>query len=185
MANSLFIHKTGDNKFWHRHNSLVATDFVISDFEISLDGNKFNIIQNDGATRFTYLVQNISLQVLGGAIEVGFTPASLYDRLVEIGYTPFYTITGLTANELEAIHGAAAPSASNPFATIADVGGGGSGFGGFIVWDGISTITVPSGYGAGKILNYNNGELPTYTVVGTTLTITGGADAENILIFNP
>lgn len=58
---------------------------------------------------------------------------------------------------------------------------GGSGFSKTVQWNGVSTINVPAGF-SGTILNYNNGELVTYTVSGNNLTITGSAENGNILI---
>ena len=54
-------------------------------------------------------------------------------------------------------------------------------FNSIVQWDGVSTITVPTGF-SGTILNYNNGETVTYTVSGTDLTITGLAESGNKLI---
>lgn len=91
MANTLLIHKTGTGKFWHTHNGDFLSKFALSKFDVSLDGSNFNIVQKNGATRFTYLVQNITIQVLNGAIETFNDPQVFYDRLIEIKYTPFYS----------------------------------------------------------------------------------------------
>lgn len=125
MANTLKIQKESPNKFWHYHNGSVIARFFISDFDISLDGSNFVIVQKDGATRYNYKVADITIQDLtaGGALETFVSPAVFLARLMAIGYTPFYTVTGLTVDELDAIHGANIPSAINPFATLADVGG--------------------------------------------------------------
>jgi hypothetical protein len=73
-------------------------------------------------------------------------------------------------------------ASNNPFeCTPVLITTGGSGFSKTLQWDGSSTITVPVGF-SGTILNYNNGELVTYTVSGTNLTITGSAENGNILI---
>jgi hypothetical protein len=124
MADTLLIHKKGTNKFWHTHNNDVVTKFHVSDFEASIDGDKFNIIQNDGTARYTYLIENISIKVLSGSLETGFTPETFLDRLIAIGYTPYFNVidvTGLTTDEIDAIHAANNPSASNPFITAVDV----------------------------------------------------------------
>ena len=39
----------------------------------------------------------------------------------------------------------------------------GTGFSSIVTWDGVSTITVPTGF-SGKVLNFNNGTIVTYTV---------------------
>ena len=129
MANTLKIIKKGTNKFWHIHNGIDATKFAISTFSASIDGNKFNIIQNDGAVRFTYLIENITIQdeSTGGSNENYTSPIIFWNRLIALRYTPFYTIpvNGLTTDELDAIQNANLPSGSNPFATFADLNGSG------------------------------------------------------------
>ena len=56
-----------------------------------------------------------------------------------------------------------------------------TGYSAIVTWDGVSTIPVPSGF-SGKVLNFNNGTIVTYTVAGTALTVTGTASADDILI---
>jgi hypothetical protein len=128
MANTLKIIKKGTNKFWHIHNGIEASKFTISNFSASIDGNKFNIIQNDGAVRFTYLIENITIkdESVSGSDENYTGPVIFWNRLIALRYTPFYTIpvNALTTDELDAIQNANNPSASNPFATIADIAGG-------------------------------------------------------------
>lgn len=89
MANTLKIHKTGNNIFWHTHNNKEALNFAISDFDCSIDGNVFKIIEKDSAVRYSYLVENITIQVLNGSIESFSSAETLYQRLFLIGYTPF------------------------------------------------------------------------------------------------
>lgn len=91
MANTLRITKETSNEFWHVHNNDNATKFAISDFEVSLDGNIFKIVEIDGSKRFNYLVQNISLidNTGTGALETFTNAFDLYKRLIQIKYTPF------------------------------------------------------------------------------------------------
>lgn len=132
MGHTLKITKLGSNKFEHIHNGISANAFFISDFSATLDGDKFNIVQNDGAVRFTYKVADITFldQTTGGSDETFVSPFLLWNRLISVQYTPFFTVpAGLSLDEYDAIHGANNPSASNVFATMADVGGGGGGVG--------------------------------------------------------
>ena len=91
MANTLKIIKRSDRGFIHRHNDLTASDYSISDFEISIDGDRFKIIEKDGSTRFPYAIADITvIDLTGGGVPETFTTLSaLEDRLREIEYTPF------------------------------------------------------------------------------------------------
>lgn len=82
------IIKKEDGKFWHVHNGNVSQRFAISNFQISLDGNKFAIIQNDGAMRYTYLVQNITIDDEGNTFTTT-DPVALWNKLTQMNYTPF------------------------------------------------------------------------------------------------
>jgi hypothetical protein len=129
---TLLIEKDGTNKFWHTHNGITAGRFAIEgDFTFTIDGNKCKVVEKDGASRFVYLAENISIKdnTDVGVLETGFSPVSLRNRLRELGYPKENSIEvlGLTTDELDAIHNAASPSASNPFATMEDVGSGGGG----------------------------------------------------------
>ena len=125
MANTLKIIKEGTNKFWHIHNGITAAKFILSDFSATLDGHKFNIVQNDGAVRFTYLVENITIKDNTGAgtDENYVSPLLFWNRLIALQYTPFFNVSavGISGDEYDAIHGASSPSASNPFATVNDL----------------------------------------------------------------
>jgi len=48
MANTLKIIKDSDRVFWHIPNGIDTNKFAISDFEISLDGNIFKIVEIEG-----------------------------------------------------------------------------------------------------------------------------------------
>lgn len=98
MANTLFIEKYGSNNFWHTHNGNPLTKYAISDFEISLDGDKFNIVEIDGAKRYSYLIEDITLQdhTVGGGIETFTDPQVFYIRLQDVFYTPFLFTAGGT-----------------------------------------------------------------------------------------
>ncbi len=128
MANTLKIIKEGMNKFWHIHNGMTAAKFILSDFTATLDGHKFNIVQNDGAVRFTYLVENITIKDNTGAgtDENYVSPLIFWNRLIALQYTPFFNVSavGISSDEYDAIHGANTPSAINPFATVNDLIGG-------------------------------------------------------------
>jgi hypothetical protein len=128
-TDTLLIVKEGTNKFYHTHNGIAAGKFIISSFAASLDGDKFKIVENDGAVRFTYLVQNITIidNTSGGATFNYISPLQFWNKLIDLQYTPFFQIpiNVLTTDELDAIHGANTPSASNPFATMDDVSAGG------------------------------------------------------------
>ncbi len=91
MANTLLIEKNGYNKFWHTHNENPLTKYAISDFECSIDGNTFKITEFDGAVRFNYLIENITVKdnTTGGAEETFTDPLAFYNRLISLDYTPF------------------------------------------------------------------------------------------------
>jgi len=177
--NTLLIEKDGNNKFRHTHNGLPLTKFSISDYDCSFDGTKFKIIEKDGASRYDYDVTNITIKdnTAGGTPENYPDPLQCEDRLRQLQYTPYKSATGIEE----------APIDGNEYVrkdggwVLASGSGGGSGFSKIVVWDGTSTITVPAGF-SGSILNYNNGEIVTYTIAGTNLTITGAAEGGNTLI---
>ena len=127
MANTdiLLIEKNGSNNFWHTHNGLALSKYFISGgYRFSIDGNLFKVTENDGASRYRYLVSNITIKdnTDTGANETGFTPTTLRNRLVALGYAQlFVPATGLTSDEVDAINSASSPSASNPFVTQADL----------------------------------------------------------------
>ncbi len=85
--NKLLIYTTG-TVFWHRHNDVLLTDLLISDFDVSINKN-FTIVENDGANSYQYSVQNVSIKVENGSIETGFDRFSLEARLRQLNYTPF------------------------------------------------------------------------------------------------
>ena len=58
-----------------------------------------------------------------------------------------------------------------------------TGYSAIETWDGTSTIPVPSGF-LGKVLNFNNGTIVTYTVAGTDLMVTGTAYNGDLLILS-
>jgi hypothetical protein len=182
---TLLIEKDGTNKFWHTHNGITAGRFAIEgDFTFTIDGNKCKVVEKDGASRFTYLAEHISIKdnTDTGAVETGFSPTSLRNRLRAIGYPKESSVDvlGLSADELDAIHNASGANASNPFATIADLVNGG--FNKVLQWNG-STVTVNAGY-AGTVFNLSRTAFVNYTVAGTTLTINGAdADTGDILQF--
>ncbi len=186
MANTLKIVKTGTNKFWHIHNDMDASKFILSSFSATLDGNKFNIVQVDGAVRFTYLVENITIQdqSTGGVDETFVSPIIFWNRLIALNYTPFFLIptTGLTTDVLDALNNAYAPNASNPYVTLSQLGGSVSSQITKIFFD-ESAVTVPAGF-TGAVINLTQpNSTVTYTVSGTSMTITGGADDGDVLIF--
>jgi len=92
MANTLKIIKKSTKVFWHVHNDLNTQKFAISDFEISLDGNNFKIVEVDGAKRYNYLVQDITIVDETGtsAVETFTNAEDFYNRLISLQYTPFY-----------------------------------------------------------------------------------------------
>lgn len=128
MANiyTLLIEKDGINKFRHTHNGLPLSKFMISNFECSIDGNLFKVVEKDGASRFSYLITNITVKdnTDSGTSETFTNPLVFENRLRALGYTPYFNFNdfGLTTDEYDAIHGADAPSAANPFATMANLG---------------------------------------------------------------
>ena len=95
MENTLRIIKKSANVFWHIHNGVEELKFAISNFDISIDGSIFNIIEIDGAKRYSYLVPYISIVDETGtsAVENFTTPESLYSRLINLGYTAFKITT--------------------------------------------------------------------------------------------
>lgn len=102
MANTLTIFKRSPRGFVHRHNGLAATDYSISDFEVSIGADtaggavKFRIVETDGSTRFPYAITDITVIDLTGAgtPETFTTAAQLEDRLRQLNYTPYVTEDG-------------------------------------------------------------------------------------------
>ena len=91
MPDTLKIFKIGARSFVHRHNDLPATDFSISDFEVSID-TKFRILEKDGATRFPYLIPNITVIDMTAAGNPQWTFAigqQLEAQLRLLNYTPY------------------------------------------------------------------------------------------------
>lgn len=124
MDNKLLILKIGLN-FWHRRNQNPLSDRNISDFNVSVDDN-FVLVELDGSQSWVYKVENVSIWVdTLGTIETFTNRLNLIARLQQLGYTPYLVINGLTLNELNAIRNSNNPSASNPYATMQDVGSGG------------------------------------------------------------
>jgi len=127
-TDTLLIEKNGTNKFYHTHNGNSATKFIISDFEMSLDGNRFKVVELNGSSRYDYIVTNITIQdnTSGGIVESFVDPILFYDRLEALGYTPILVLSGftLTANIYDALNAANAPGLGNAFATLADITGG-------------------------------------------------------------
>ncbi len=128
-TDTLLIEKNGTNKFYHTHNGVTATKFILSDFEISLDGNKFKVVELNGSSRYVYLVTNITIQDNTGLglPETFVDPQLFYNRLVQLNYTPILVLSGftLTTDQYDALNAASpAPSLSNPYATVANLAGG-------------------------------------------------------------
>ena len=87
--NTLLIHKKGEKLFWHTHNNLPSTLFAISDFEISIDGNKFKITERNGSMRYEYDVTNVQVKNLANPNESFVSGEQLYNRLFQLNYIPF------------------------------------------------------------------------------------------------
>lgn len=94
----LLIIKLGDENFWHRRNNTVLTDRNISDFEVSIN-DYFTIVELDGSQNWSYLVENVSIQIGSAAIEKGFNRFTLKNRLTKIGYTPYLSNGDLIEEE--------------------------------------------------------------------------------------
>jgi hypothetical protein len=106
-TNTLTIYKEAGNVWRHRHNGNALTDFSISDFTVSLDttpeGIFFNIVQNDGARRYKYKINNITVidNTNGGASTSYTTILDFVTGMTVLGYTPYIpkdaaeSITGL------------------------------------------------------------------------------------------
>lgn len=169
--NTLLIHKIGTS-FWHRHNGLPATDLNVSNFVFVIYGNICYLLLIDGSTNFKYEVSDVTIKVDSGSVESSFSPISLRTRLEQLNYTPYINASGLTDNQLLAIQGANAPSNTNVFATMADVGGGSLSFNKIFYWDG-NPFTVPASF-SGTLWNITRNAPVTYALSGTTLTPTSG-----------
>lgn len=91
MANTLKIIKKSADVFWHVHNDIALQKFAISDFEISIDVNVFKIVEIDGAKRYNYYVENITIiDETDASVEENYTDVyDFYNRLITIRYTPF------------------------------------------------------------------------------------------------
>lgn len=87
--NTLLIHKKGEKLFWHTHNNLPSTLFAISDFDISIDGNKFKITERNGSMRYEYDVTNVQVKNLANPNESFVSGEQLYNRLFQLNYIPF------------------------------------------------------------------------------------------------
>ena len=89
--NTLTIFKKSPVLFIHRHNGIPETDFEISDFDVSIDGLDFKIVERDGSTRYKYKATNIAIiDETNVAIRETFTTLiGLVTRLIEFEYTPY------------------------------------------------------------------------------------------------
>jgi len=177
--NTLLIEKDGNNKFRHTHNGLPLTKFSISDYDCSFDGTKFKIIEKDGASRYDYDVTNITIKdnTAGGTPENYPDPLQCEDRLRQLQYTPYKSATGI---EEAPINGT--PYVRQDGGWIPATSSGGSGGIKSAFYSGAG-ITVPAGF-AGDVINLNDtNTVVTYTVLGTTMTITGGVNNGDRIIF--
>lgn len=92
MGRTLEIERKSPTAFWHIDNGDVDSRFNISDFEVSIDGMDFNIVEKDGATRFTYNINDISLKdtyVSGTVYTYPNDPEGLRNKLESWLYTPY------------------------------------------------------------------------------------------------
>jgi hypothetical protein len=112
MANTLRIVKSNTNEFWHIPDGDDAQKFAISDFEVSVDGNLFKIVETDGSKRHNYLVQDITIvdESTSGPVESFTSFIDFYRRLISLKYTPFSNVgsntnpEGINHNDLNGLN---------------------------------------------------------------------------------
>jgi len=112
--------------FWHLFNNS-SKEVNVSDFEVVLDAvAQTYILQCKNGANIPNIevpIANIIVRDETGANvdETFATVALLKVRLIALGYTPYLNASGLTPDQVDAINGANAPTASNVFATMADI----------------------------------------------------------------
>jgi len=115
--------------FWHLFNNS-SKEVNVSDFEVVLDAvAQTYILQCKNGANIPSIevpIANIIVRDETGANvdETFATVALLKVRLIALGYTPYLNASGLTPDQVDAIQNANTPTGANPFATMADVGGG-------------------------------------------------------------
>ena len=172
------IIKISSNNF--KHILPNGSDLRMSDFEIIFLNGSFNLVMIDGSKTQNILISQTDI-VVGGVTYNGFTTDTFIAKLKEISYTPYLTVLGFTDDQIESIQNAVGANGTNHLATMADVGSGLSQITKFIFDE--SAVTVPLGF-SGAVINMTqpNSDV-VYTVSGTSMTITGGADDGDVLIF--
>jgi hypothetical protein len=133
MENTLRIIKKSPNVFWHIHNEVEQLKFAISNFDISIDGNIFKIVEIDGAERYRYQVPFISIidETGTSAVENFTTPEAFYNRLINLGYTAFKITTAPFLGSV--VPTSPVPAVSGDFFVIATEAGTYTNFGGVVV----------------------------------------------------
>lgn len=175
------IIKKAPKDFWHLYNG-DTKEVSVSDFQVVLNSvaQTFIIQCLNGANIPQSPVSIPDIRVIDqtdtSAEETFVDVEVLRLRLVQIGYTPYISATGIEE----------APIDGNTYGRKDGawiiVGGGASGFNKTVIWDG-GTITVPTGY-SGTLFNQSRSAMAGYSVVGTTLTVDApDADTGDILQF--
>ena len=170
MANSLKIVKKSAGVFWHYHNNMELSKFAISDFAVSIDGDNFKIVEKDGAKRYNYLIQNITIvdETLASEIETFESAIVFYNRLISLNYTPFQGLLITLPAFLEMI--------DYPV----------------LVTDGVQDFEIPSGKIAKNVFinksqqlfletANNAGDTDTFSQTGTTVTINQPTEIGNYI----
>jgi len=116
--------------FWHNFNG-GAKEVNLSDFNVVLDDiSQTYVIQSlNGSNIPNQAVGIADIEVIdetdASVVETFATVELLRVRLEDLGYTP-YLVSGFSQDIVDALNGANAPDAGNPFATMDDLGGGGA-----------------------------------------------------------
>jgi len=116
--------------FWHNFNG-GAKEVNLSDFNVVLDdiGQTYVIQSLNGSNIPNQAVGIADIEVIdetdASIVETFATVELLRVRLEALGYTP-YLVSGFSQDIVDALNGANAPDAGNPYATMDDLGGGGA-----------------------------------------------------------
>lgn len=188
----LQIRKKSLNIFLHNDSSL--GDFYLSDFYVTLDLNRFQIVEKGQSKRKYYLLNEIQVfdDSTGGSIETFATWEALFIRLRDLGYTGIIYSQGynnaLLNLKLDKVTNQTTAQklyAKNPDGsqTMIDVPSGGGGISGNLNQretynGGAQTITLPAN---SVVVTVTVQYLPIsgWNVSGNTLTITDTLDVND------
>lgn len=184
MANTFYIIKKGANNFWHRFNN-GAKEVNISDFEAVLDtvSQTFDIQNRNGSNipKTSVLITDvIVIDETDASVEEEFISAEvLYNRLVQLQYTPYISATGIPEAPID---GQTYGRKDGGWVVVSS-GGGFTPVNIYEVYDGTS-VTVPAGFTVTRVVDLNDiyNAVSGGTIVSNEMPITGGVSGNAYLI---